>query len=457
MDPAPLPSFVLNPDEVQPHVGAASLVTGNSSIPPNAKFLETRPFSPRTSRVAPKLLSGFHSLQAASTASPVKKHWEREMEQNWATGPQPSIVRREALSDPDAYPHRNAHTQSGSAGHGRLLAPRTDPRHENPASLQPRLTSPESHIVQPSPHHSTNVHGYPEVPPGNSYSHAQHFNSTPGSNMPPKRVYGAQGWQAKAFPSSPSALYTVGHQIPWDGERQDKDSTHLYASTSGNDLDIAPELSHGIPISYMSSASGPPTINSSYFEEFSNDIAYGAASSSHHPNGNHSQMITPAGLSTSSPGGISHVSRVSPRGGPRGRSRAPHLITVPTRDEWEAVDAMLMLAMPIGKRRSNQHVLPESLRKYPCTLCPSTFKRRYDLNQHVSAVHLKQQPFKCPECPKSFSHNGTMRKHVRTVHRKEKPFLCGFAGCGLRFSEKGNLNKHLSRKHGPGSAARRRE
>lgn len=144
---------------------------------------------------------------------------------------------------------------------------------------------------------------------------------------------------------------------------------------------------------------------------------------------------------------------VTPWAPSRARPRTRRLITVPTRDEWTAVDSLLALSLPISKRPHTRQMPSPTLRRYTCAMCPSAFKRRYDLNQHVSAVHLKQQPFRCPECPKSFSHNGTMRKHVRTVHRKEKPFLCGYNGCNLRFSEKGNLNKHFSRKHGAGSGA----
>lgn len=78
-----------------------------------------------------------------------------------------------------------------------------------------------------------------------------------------------------------------------------------------------------------------------------------------------------------------------------------------------------------------------------CSKCDKVFKRNYDLNQHISAVHEKNRPFACPLCGQAFAHMGTLSKHHRTVHLGERPFTC--KGCHLKFSERGNLNKHISR------------
>lgn len=78
-----------------------------------------------------------------------------------------------------------------------------------------------------------------------------------------------------------------------------------------------------------------------------------------------------------------------------------------------------------------------------CPFCESHFKRRYDLVQHISAVHEKRRPYACDSCDQAFAHKGTLSKHVRTVHRKEKPYACEH--CGQRFSERGNVNKHKQR------------
>lgn len=78
-----------------------------------------------------------------------------------------------------------------------------------------------------------------------------------------------------------------------------------------------------------------------------------------------------------------------------------------------------------------------------CYICCALFKRKYDLLQHISAVHDKKRPYKCDTCDSSFAHKGTLSKHVRTVHRRERPYSCEH--CGLRFSERGNVNKHKQR------------
>lgn len=79
----------------------------------------------------------------------------------------------------------------------------------------------------------------------------------------------------------------------------------------------------------------------------------------------------------------------------------------------------------------------------PCPHCPAYFKRKYDLLQHISAVHEKNRPFRCDSCDTSFAHKGTLSKHIRTVHRRERPYACEH--CGQRFSERGNVNKHKQR------------
>lgn len=87
-------------------------------------------------------------------------------------------------------------------------------------------------------------------------------------------------------------------------------------------------------------------------------------------------------------------------------------------------------------------------RPFRCELCLTEFKRKYDLVQHIAAVHEKRRPFRCTTCNSSFAHKGTLTKHVRTVHLGIKPFRCKL--CSTRFSERGNLNKHLQRIHNPG-------
>ena len=52
-------------------------------------------------------------------------------------------------------------------------------------------------------------------------------------------------------------------------------------------------------------------------------------------------------------------------------------------------------------------------RPFRCELCLTEFKRKYDLVQHIAAVHEKRRPFRCTTCDSSFAHKGTLTKHVR--------------------------------------------
>lgn len=93
-------------------------------------------------------------------------------------------------------------------------------------------------------------------------------------------------------------------------------------------------------------------------------------------------------------------------------------------------------------RRPVDALLPNR-KDAPCPHCQAHFKRKYDLLQHISAVHEKNRPFRCDVCDAAFAHKGTLSKHIRTVHRRERPYSCEH--CGQRFSERGNVNKHKQR------------
>lgn len=79
--------------------------------------------------------------------------------------------------------------------------------------------------------------------------------------------------------------------------------------------------------------------------------------------------------------------------------------------------------------------------------CDKKFKRKWDLQKHIEAVHYRFKPFTCSVCPKKFGHKGTRDKHVRTIHLRIRPFNCQHAGCGRTFSERGNMRKHMESKH----------
>lgn len=84
-------------------------------------------------------------------------------------------------------------------------------------------------------------------------------------------------------------------------------------------------------------------------------------------------------------------------------------------------------------------------RPFVCSTCHMAFKRRYDVEQHVNAVHRRLRPYECSVCKKAFAHRGSCTKHERTVHERVHPFQCDV--CGQRFGERGNMAKHR-RRHG---------
>lgn len=94
-------------------------------------------------------------------------------------------------------------------------------------------------------------------------------------------------------------------------------------------------------------------------------------------------------------------------------------------------------------RRDGQIQRRSGGERFTCSTCSTNFKRKYDLVQHINAVHEKLKPHLCTVCNQAFAHKGTLSKHIRTVHMREKPFICEH--CDQRFSERGNLNKHQQR------------
>lgn len=79
---------------------------------------------------------------------------------------------------------------------------------------------------------------------------------------------------------------------------------------------------------------------------------------------------------------------------------------------------------------------------YKCEFCPVTVKRRHDLKKHRDVVHMGLKKYVCTTCGDRFGHNGTLQKHYKNIHLGLKPYKCERPGCGKKFSEKGNLNKH---------------
>ncbi|XP_018401745.1 PREDICTED: zinc finger protein OZF-like [Cyphomyrmex costatus] len=110
------------------------------------------------------------------------------------------------------------------------------------------------------------------------------------------------------------------------------------------------------------------------------------------------------------------------------------------------------------KRNLQRHELIHKNEKpYQCKLCEDKFRRKETLNQHVLTKHINDDrykdnmdqynvgvSYKCGTCNKGFKSKSQLIVHERT-HNGEKPYECKH--CGFRFSQKGNLSKHVIAKH----------
>ncbi len=73
--------------------------------------------------------------------------------------------------------------------------------------------------------------------------------------------------------------------------------------------------------------------------------------------------------------------------------------------------------------------------------CGKSFKREYDKNRHLSAVHLKERTHKCTVCFDTyFSDRGALNRHGRLVHDKQRTYKCNL--CNLSFGQSQTLKTH---------------
>lgn len=88
---------------------------------------------------------------------------------------------------------------------------------------------------------------------------------------------------------------------------------------------------------------------------------------------------------------------------------------------------------------NTQSCYSENQFRHKCQLCPKTFKRKFQLTEHM-CVHTGNLPYQCTHCSKSFARKFTLRDHVN-LHLGIKPYSCTL--CEKAFARKISLNVHI--------------
>uniref|UniRef100_A0A0K0DNY7 Zinc finger protein n=1 Tax=Angiostrongylus cantonensis TaxID=6313 RepID=A0A0K0DNY7_ANGCA len=84
-------------------------------------------------------------------------------------------------------------------------------------------------------------------------------------------------------------------------------------------------------------------------------------------------------------------------------------------------------------------------KKFPCTICPRSFDKRYRLRVHTLVVHENYRPHVCSICGRTFSQKTHLTKHKRS-HSGERPYKCSY--CTRTFTDSSVLCNHLRRHTG---------
>lgn len=84
--------------------------------------------------------------------------------------------------------------------------------------------------------------------------------------------------------------------------------------------------------------------------------------------------------------------------------------------------------------------------KIHCEECEIDFKRQYNLNQHITNVHIGEKDANCSICKKSFYNEKLRNAHFKIKHPNDK-MECICEKCDKKFTTRGNMLQHVRRVH----------
>ena len=88
------------------------------------------------------------------------------------------------------------------------------------------------------------------------------------------------------------------------------------------------------------------------------------------------------------------------------------------------------------------------IERFRCSMCTSSFKYKYGLNEHFKAKHSENTPsFACTLCPKTFATNYSLHRHVTARHMPDKVIRCKKANCDKIFATECERKRHVEEAH----------
>ena len=98
--------------------------------------------------------------------------------------------------------------------------------------------------------------------------------------------------------------------------------------------------------------------------------------------------------------------------------------------------------------KSHVASIHEGKKAFKCGICDERFSQNGSLKRHMISRHESRKsldgkkPFKCFICKYSCYDKSDLKKHFDSVHEGKKAFKCEM--CGKRFSQKGQMNRHIA-------------